>query len=86
MHFKSLFLLLYVAVLPFNCFSVRRQYPPVSLLQLQRLIDLGWINTQEPVDLTTIAACPIRKPDVKLRHYGYNLTDEVRALSDIIHV
>ena len=57
---------------------MRRQYPPVSLLQLQRLIDLGHLDPEEPIDLTAICNTKTVPVDVSQRHYGVNLTDEVR--------
>lgn len=55
---------------------LRRQYPPLTLLQLQRLIDMGYLNPEEPIDLTAI--CNTKRlgiyPDK--RHFGVNLTDE----------
>ncbi|OXU23596.1 hypothetical protein TSAR_006794 [Trichomalopsis sarcophagae] len=54
---------------------LRRQYPPMSLEQLQLLIDTNRIDTSKPIDLTTLVntgIIPI-KPDWK--HYGIHLTD-----------
>ncbi len=59
-------------------FSVRRQYPPLSLLLLQRLIDLGRVNIKEPIDLTTLCNTKVIKVDTERNHYGINLTDEVK--------
>lgn len=58
-------------------FRFRKQYPPISLLQLQRLIDLGRIDVTEPIDLTTLCNTKIVNVDPHLKHYGVNLTDEV---------
>jgi large subunit ribosomal protein L15 len=56
---------------------LRRQYPPMSLQQLQMLIDTNRIDDSKPIDLTAIANTGIIsvKPDWK--HYGVHLTDEV---------
>jgi len=58
-------------------FSFRKQYPPLSLLQLQRLVDLGRIDTTEPIDLTTLCNTKVITVNPHLKHYGINLTDEV---------
>lgn len=60
--------------------SVRRQYPPLSLLQLQRLIDLGRVNPDEPIDLTTLCNTKVIRVVPERNHYGINLTDEVRSV------
>ena len=49
----------------------------MSLLQLQRLVDLGRVNTEEPIDLTAICNTKIIDVDASKNHYGINLTDEV---------
>lgn len=58
-------------------FSVKRQYPELSLLQLQRLIDVGRVDPSQPIDLTTL--CNTKQPRIlpNKNHYGINLTDEV---------
>ncbi|XP_011506544.1 PREDICTED: 39S ribosomal protein L15, mitochondrial [Ceratosolen solmsi marchali] len=55
---------------------LRRQYPPMSLQQLQLMIDTNRIDNNKPIDLTAIANTGIIsiKPDWK--HYGVQLTDE----------
>lgn len=54
-----------------------RQYKPISLLQLQRLIDLGRLNPNEPIDLTTICNTKLIMMDPSKREFGIQLTDEV---------
>ena len=61
----------------FSHFSVRRQYPPLSLLDLQRLIDLGRVDPEEPIDLTTLCNTKIITVNPQMNHYGIHLTDEV---------
>lgn len=58
-------------------YSLRRQYPPVSLKQLQLLIDTNRVDTSKPIDLTSLVNTGVInvKPDWK--HYGVHLTDEV---------
>ncbi|KAK3584952.1 hypothetical protein CHS0354_009636 [Potamilus streckersoni] len=55
---------------------MKRQYPPLSLLQLQRMIDLGRVNPDEPIDLTTLCNTKLYKCSPEHHHYGVNLTDE----------
>ncbi|KAJ8305727.1 hypothetical protein KUTeg_016272 [Tegillarca granosa] len=55
---------------------LRRQYPPVSLLQLQRMIDLGRLDVNEPIDLTRICNTGLYKYKDCDNFYGVNLTDE----------
>lgn len=57
-------------------FSNRRQYPPISLLKIQLLIDNGAINPEEPIDLASLCNSHFFKMDPKLNHYGVNLVDE----------
>ncbi|XP_045160479.1 39S ribosomal protein L15, mitochondrial-like [Mercenaria mercenaria] len=55
---------------------VRREYPPFSLLQLQRMIDTGRIDINQPIDLTTICNTHIYKINPMDKEFGVNLTDE----------
>ncbi|KAK3777582.1 hypothetical protein RRG08_021700 [Elysia crispata] len=57
-------------------YAVRRQYPPVTLLELQRLIDLNRVNTSRPVDITSICNTGLFNFDISKNHFGVNLTDE----------
>lgn len=57
-------------------FKHRRQYPPLSLVKLQLLIDNGALNPEEPIDLASICNSHFFKMDPKLHHYGVNLVDE----------
>jgi hypothetical protein len=56
---------------------VKREYPPFSLLQLQRLIDTGRIDANQPIDLTTLCNTHVYKLNPNDREFGINLTDEV---------
>ena len=60
-----------------NNLSITRQYIPFSLLQLQRLIDLGRVNTNEPIDLTQILNSKVIMLNPSRKEYGIHLTDEV---------
>jgi len=55
---------------------LRRQYPPLSLLNLQELIDMGYIDPDLPIDLSTI--CNTKRYQIRPdhRHFGFHLTDE----------
>ena len=59
------------------CVSMRRQYVPLSLLSLQRLVDLGRIDNTQPIDLSAICNTKVVIVDPSKNHYGINLTDEV---------
>jgi len=54
----------------------RRQYPPITLLQLQRLVDLGRVDSNELIDITTLCNTNLVKLDTSRNNYGFNLTDE----------
>ncbi|XP_075212906.1 mitochondrial ribosomal protein L15 [Lycorma delicatula] len=55
---------------------LRRQYPPLSLSQLQLMIDTGRIDTSKPIDLSTICNSGIFTFNPREFHYGVHLTDE----------
>ncbi|ETN78898.1 hypothetical protein NECAME_02762 [Necator americanus] len=56
--------------------NVRREYIPLSLIELSRLIDLGWVDPSRPIDVA--ALCATRKFNIKpkLRQCGFDLTAE----------
>ncbi|CEF65526.1 39S ribosomal protein L15, mitochondrial [Strongyloides ratti] len=56
--------------------NLRREYPPISLIELQRLIDLNWIDTNKLIDITTL--CNTRRIviDPSQRQFGVQLNDE----------
>uniref|UniRef100_A0A914VF29 Large ribosomal subunit protein uL15m n=1 Tax=Plectus sambesii TaxID=2011161 RepID=A0A914VF29_9BILA len=56
--------------------NLRREYPPLSLLELQRLIDLGWLDPSLPIDLTALCNTRQYRCDPSLRQFGVQLTDE----------
>jgi large subunit ribosomal protein L15 len=55
---------------------LRRSYPPITLLQLQKMIDTNRLNSQSPIDVTTLCNTGLftLKPDH--REFGFQLTDE----------
>lgn len=55
---------------------LKRQYPPLSLGQLQMMIDTDRINPKKPVDLVQICNSGLYKIDPTRKHYGVHLTDE----------
>lgn len=58
-------------------FRIRRQYPPISLLELQRLIDLDRVDVTKPVDIVSICNTGLFKFEVAKNHFGVNITEEV---------
>jgi len=57
--------------------SRRKEYVPLSLLQLQRMIDLGRVDVNRPIDITALCNSQLIKVDRELNQYGIHLTDEV---------
>ena len=64
----------------FSLNSLKRQYPPLSLLKLQRMIDLGCVDPNEVIDITSICMTGHYNLNVHQRHYGVNLTEDVCIL------
>ncbi|VDP90352.1 unnamed protein product, partial [Echinostoma caproni] len=57
--------------------EIRRSFARISLLELQRLIDLHRIDPNEPIDLTTICNTGLYFLDVEHnRQYGFQLTED----------
>ncbi|CAI4231278.1 unnamed protein product [Auanema sp. JU1783] len=56
--------------------NLRREYQPLSLIELSRLIDLGWVDPSQPIDVA--ALCRTKKFNIqpRLRQYGFDLTAE----------
>ncbi|XP_054734928.1 39S ribosomal protein L15, mitochondrial [Anastrepha obliqua] len=55
---------------------MRRQYPPISLLQLQVLLDTNRIDGNQPIDLTTLCNTGLLQLQPASMEYGFQLTDE----------
>ncbi|XP_050022476.1 large ribosomal subunit protein uL15m [Dermacentor andersoni] len=55
---------------------LRRQYPPMSLKQLQLLIDLGRVDITRPIDLADLCNTKLYFLDPRDRHFGVHLTSE----------
>lgn len=56
--------------------NTRREYIPLSLVELARLIDLGWINPRQPIDISTLCTTQKFQINPKMRQYGFDLTEE----------
>uniref|UniRef100_UPI00358E4511 large ribosomal subunit protein uL15m n=1 Tax=Myxine glutinosa TaxID=7769 RepID=UPI00358E4511 len=56
--------------------SLRRQYVPLSLQRLQYLIDLGRVDTTQPVDLTQLVNGRGVRVNPLRRQYGVQLVEE----------
>ncbi|XP_053668340.1 39S ribosomal protein L15, mitochondrial [Anopheles marshallii] len=55
---------------------LKREYPPISLHQLQKLIDTDRLSTGTPIDLTSICNTGLFAIRPDLLHHGVQLTDE----------
>ena len=53
---------------------------PLSLLSLQRMVDLGRVDVTRPIDLSALCNTKVVAVDPTKNHYGINLTDEVRSI------
>jgi len=58
-------------------FSLRREYPPLSLHKLQMLIDSNRLDITKPIDLITLLNTKLYYINVNHKHAGVHLTDEV---------
>ncbi|TKR94031.1 hypothetical protein L596_008377 [Steinernema carpocapsae] len=56
--------------------NLRREYPPISLLELQRLIDLGYLDTSCLIDLSALCNTKKFHCNPSQRQFGVQLTDE----------
>ena len=54
-----------------------RQFPPVTLGQLQLTIDLGRIDTSKPVDMAALCASKAMFVEPEKNQFGFNLTHDV---------
>ncbi|VDL83332.1 unnamed protein product [Nippostrongylus brasiliensis] len=66
-----------------SIFSIRREYVPLSLVELSRLIDLGWVDPNRPIDVTALCATRKFRIQPKLRQCGFDLTAE--GADDFVH-
>ncbi|XP_022657130.1 39S ribosomal protein L15, mitochondrial-like isoform X2 [Varroa destructor] len=62
---------------PYNeNWDIRRHYPPLSLGQLQMMVDTRRIDPLQPIDLTIICNTFLFKISPKDRQFGFHLTAE----------
>lgn len=62
-------------------FREARQYLPISLRTLQRLIDLRRINPEKPIDLPVLCNTKLFSIQPDQRQFGLQLIDEVNISS-----
>nr|CAG4648823.1 EOG090X0BG9 [Polyphemus pediculus] len=55
---------------------LRREYPPISLLQLQTLIDTGRLDISRPIDVATLCNTKLFSLVPYQNNAGFQLTDE----------
>ncbi|XP_043579994.1 39S ribosomal protein L15, mitochondrial [Bombus pyrosoma] len=55
---------------------LRREYPPLSLQQLQLYIDTNRVDSSKPIDLVSIINTGLYDLKVEWKHAGVHLTDE----------
>jgi len=56
--------------------NLRREYIPLSLLELQRMIDLGWLDTTKLIDICALCSTKLVHINPERRQFGIHLTDE----------
>ncbi|CAD5207042.1 unnamed protein product [Bursaphelenchus okinawaensis] len=56
--------------------NIRREYVPLSLIELQRLLDLNWLDTSKTIDITQLCNTQRLWVDTELRQFGIDLTHE----------
>lgn len=54
----------------------RRQYPPITLFYLQRLIDTNRIDPSRPIDVSAICATGLKSISPDKMHFGFQLVDK----------
>jgi len=60
-------------------FSLRREYPPLSLKTLQLYIDTNRLDISKPIDLISLINTGLYNINVHWKHAGVHLTDEVMS-------
>lgn len=53
-----------------------RQFPPVTLAQLQLTIDLGRIDTEKPIDMAALCGSRAMRVQPEKNQFGFNLTHD----------
>merc|ERR1711936_639592 len=54
----------------------QRQFPTISLDQIQLMVDTGRLDTSGPVDMATLCGTKLATIDPSKNHFGFNLTSE----------
>jgi len=54
----------------------QRQFPPVSLAQLQLLVDTGRLDPSQPIDMANLCGTKALFIEPDKNHFGFNLTSE----------
>jgi len=54
----------------------QRQFPPISLAQLQLMIDTERLDPSQPIDMATLCGTKVAKIDPSKNHFGFHLTSE----------
>jgi large subunit ribosomal protein L15 len=54
----------------------QRQFPPLSLAQIQLMIDTGRLDPSQPIDMASLCGTKVAFIDPAKNHFGFNLTSE----------
>jgi len=54
----------------------QRQFPPISLAQLQLMVDTERINPEQPIDMAALCGTKAAFIEPDKNHFGFNLTSE----------
>lgn len=54
----------------------QRQFPPITLAQLQLMIDTNRLNTDQPIDMAALCGSKVAFIEPQKNHFGFNLTSE----------
>jgi len=54
----------------------QRQFPPISLTQLQLMIDTERLNPEQPIDMAALCGTKVAFIEPQKNHFGFNLTSE----------
>jgi len=54
----------------------QRQFPTISLAQVQLMVDTNRLDTSGPVDMATLCGTKLVSIDPSKNHFGFNLTSE----------
>lgn len=54
---------------------LKREYPPMTLLELQKLIDRNRVDISKPIDIASLIKSGLYTLNPDQKHFGVNLTD-----------